>query len=190
MPLVPYARLSHVGILVWDLDRMIDFYRRILGLTLSDRGPSPRGDGDYAFLSRDPNEHHQVVFLTGRGANVPSQIVQLSFEMDNLASLRAMHAIVAADNEASDIQTRAHGIAWSMYFKDPEGNILETFVPSPWYIPAPAAVPFDFAMTDEEIFSTVRDRLKQRPGYTTYREWSEAASTRMLEAGVWPGPRS
>jgi catechol 2,3-dioxygenase len=190
MPLVPYARLSHVGILVCNIERMISFYTRILGLTISDRGPSPRGDGDYAFLSRDPKEHHQVVFLTGRRADVPSQIVQLSFELDNLASLRAMHAIVAADGEATDIQTRAHGIAWSMYFKDPEGNILETFVPSPWYIPAPAAVPFDFSMTDDQIFFSVRDALKQRPGYRTYREWSEEASKRMLEAGVWPGPRS
>lgn len=187
MAYIPYARLSHVGITVHDLDRMVAFYQRILGFTLSDRGPGPFGE--YAFLSRDPNEHHQIVFVTGRPAGMPSQIVQLSLELNSLADLRTMHAILGADNEVTDIQTRAHGIAWSMYFKDPEENIVETFVTSPWYVPAPSAVPFDFTMTDQEIFENVRDAVTQRPGYKTYQHWKDEAAERMLASGAWPGPK-
>jgi catechol 2,3-dioxygenase len=186
VPLIPYARLSHFGILVHEMDRMVAFYSRILGLTLSDRGPGPRGDGEYAFLSRDPAEHHQVVFKTGRKKDAPSQIVQMSFEMGSLADLRVMHGVVVTDEEATEVETRAHGISWSLYFKDPEQNIIEAFVTSPWYIPAPSAVPFDFSMTDEQIFHTVQEAVKKRPGYKPFRQWSEEAEKRMLETGAWP----
>jgi catechol 2,3-dioxygenase len=185
--IIPYARLSHVGILVRDIDTMINFYSRVLGLMVSDRGVGGPSKAEYAFLSRDPMEHHQVVFMTGRQKDVPSQIVQMSFEMGSLPDLRRMHDIVKADNEASDIQTRAHGIAWSLYFKDPEENIVETFVPSPWYVPAPSAVPFDFSMTDAEIFASVGEKVKQRTGYKSHNAWREEAEKRMLEAGVWSG---
>ena len=186
MAYVPYARLGHVGITVCNLDRMVAFYTRVLGFTLSDRGVTSWGQ-ELAFLSRDPNEHHQLVFGSGRPDGVPSQIIQLSLEMKSLADLRAMHAIVSKENEVTDIQTRAHGVAFSMYFKDPEANVVETFVPSPWYLPAPTAVPFDFSLSDAEIFESVRAQVKQRPGYKTYREWRDEAAKRMLDAGVWPG---
>ena len=75
-----------------------------------------------------------------------------------------------------------------MYFKDPEENIVETFVSSPWYVPAPSAVPFDFTMSDQEIFESVRDKVKARPGYKSYQDWKDEAAIRMLDAGVWPGP--
>ena len=186
MAYVPYARLGHVGITVRNLDRMIAFYTRVLGFMLSDRGTTSWGQ-ELAFLSRDPNEHHQIVLGAGRPADVPSQIIQLSLELKSLADLRAMHEIISKENEVTDIQTRAHGVAWSMYFKDPEENIVETFVPAPWYLPAPSAVPFNFAMSDVEIFETVRDQGKQRPGYKTYQQWRDEAAARMLDAGAWPG---
>lgn len=190
MAYVPYASLSHVGILVWDLDRMVDFYTRVLGFSVSDRGRSRATGADMAFLSRDPQEHHQVVFAEGRPKDHESQIIQISLKMGSLADLRAMHGIVRAENEVTDITTRAHGIAWSLYFKDPEGNVLEAFVPSPWYVHAPSAVPFSFDdQTDEEIFETVKSAVRTLPGFKTYAEWRAEAAVRMAESGSWPGPR-
>jgi catechol 2,3-dioxygenase len=186
MPAIPYARLSHIGISVRDIDRMIAFYRRVLGFLVSDRGPVR--DQEYAYLSRDPAEHHQIVFATGRPPGVPTQIVQLSLELGTIADLRAMHAIVTADPEAGDVSPRAHGVAWSLYFRDPEDNVVETFVPTPWYVPAPAVIPYDFSMTDEEIFEVVRRRVQEAPGYLTYREWQDRTAETMRKAGVWPGP--
>jgi catechol 2,3-dioxygenase len=190
--IIPYARLSHLGILVKDLDKMIDFYCRIIGLTLSDRGKPSGGPGvnqEYAFLSRDPMEHHQVVLVTGRNPDVPSQIVQMSFEMGSLPDLRAVHDLIKKDKDVTNIQTRAHGIAWSLYFDDPEQNILEMFVATPWYVPAPSVIPFDFSMTNEQIFTHVGEEAKKRPGYKPHNTWREEAEKRMLMAGVWPGPR-
>lgn len=185
---IPYASLSHVGITVRDLDRMVGFYGRVLGFMLTDRGPLPSGAAEYAFMSRDPDEHHQLVFATGRPADAPSQIVQLSLKMGSLADLRRMYGIVRDDAEAADPQTRAHGIAWSLYFRDPEDNTVECFTPSPWYVHAPSAVPFDFeTMTDEEIFDRVAAAVKQKPGYTSYAQWKASAAERMRAGGNWPG---
>lgn len=100
-------------------------------------------------MSRDPNEHHQLILVPGRPADVPSQIVQLSLKVPTLTDLRTIYGIVTADEDVRDIQTRAHGVAWSLYFRDPEDNTVEIFTPSPWYVHAPSAVPFSFdEMTD------------------------------------------
>jgi catechol 2,3-dioxygenase-like lactoylglutathione lyase family enzyme len=57
--------LSHFGIDVTDVDRMADFYTRVLGLLVSDRGPLENGP-TLVFLSRNPDEHHQLVLVSGR----------------------------------------------------------------------------------------------------------------------------
>ena len=36
--------LSHVGIHVRDIPRVVDFYTRFLGLAVADRGPNPNGE--------------------------------------------------------------------------------------------------------------------------------------------------
>ena len=50
--------MSHIGLYVHDLPRMEDFYTRVLGFTVTDRG-KVRG-ADIVFTSWDPKDHHQV----------------------------------------------------------------------------------------------------------------------------------
>tara|TARA_R110002126_G_scaffold9801_1_gene44139 strand:+ start:5862 stop:6437 length:576 start_codon:yes stop_codon:yes gene_type:complete len=188
MPKIPDAQISHIGIYVTGLDRMVDFYGRVLGFMVTDRGPLPSGAPEYVFMSRDPNEHHQLILVSGRPADVPSQIVQLSLKVPSLADMRIMYGIVTADADAHNIQTRAHGVAWSLYFRDPEDNTIEIFTPSPWYVNAPSAVPFSFDdMTDAEIYDHVSAAVKLKPGYSTYDEWREDAARRMRDGGHWSG---
>ena len=73
MTSVPRLSFSHVGIFVTDIARMEDFYTRVLGFTVTDRGDleTPRGRLQFVFLSRDPREHHQVVMASGRPADLP-----------------------------------------------------------------------------------------------------------------------
>ena len=56
--------MSHVGIFVHDLPMMEDFYTRVLGFTVIDRG-KVRG-ADIVFTSWDPKDHHQVTLVAGR----------------------------------------------------------------------------------------------------------------------------
>lgn len=43
MTKVPHFELGHVGIYVEDMDRMIAFYERVMGYSVSDRGKPPLG---------------------------------------------------------------------------------------------------------------------------------------------------
>ena len=58
-------RLSHVGLYVHDVPKMIDFYTSVLGFVVSDGAE----DGRITFLSRNPSDHHQVVLVRGRATD-------------------------------------------------------------------------------------------------------------------------
>jgi catechol 2,3-dioxygenase-like lactoylglutathione lyase family enzyme len=89
----PALSFSHFGFFVSNLARMVDFYCRVLGFTLSDQGDldTPRGPVSLAFLTRDVREHHQIVLATGRPDGISfNSINQISFRLESLAGLREM----------------------------------------------------------------------------------------------------
>ena len=56
--------VAHTVVYVHDVDKMIAFYRDVLGFEVADRGPL--GKNEIVFLSQIANHHHQVAFITGR----------------------------------------------------------------------------------------------------------------------------
>ncbi len=162
---------SHLGIHVTNLDKMVDFYTRVLGLVLSDRGTLPAGP-ELAFLSRSPDDHHQVVLATGRPAGPGFNVVnQISFKLPALDDLKAMHARVREEG-IKEFRIVTHGNAWSVYFPDPEGNSVELFVDTPWHTPQPFGEPFD-------IEAPVEALCRSRPGFMSRAEWRKAQVERM-----------
>src|SRR5262245_37175536 len=90
--------LSHVGLSCFNLARLEDFYTRVLGMTVTDRGSVPGGN-ELVFLTTDPAEHHQLVLASGRtegaiaegpvlGGGWGAAIFQLTFRLVDLATLR------------------------------------------------------------------------------------------------------
>src|SRR5579862_9086493 len=78
-------RLSHVGLYVTDVPKMIDFYTKVLGFVVSDGAP----DGRITFLSRNPSDHHQVVLVRGRETGDETMMVQqVSFNVGTLAAVQ------------------------------------------------------------------------------------------------------
>ena len=73
-------KFGHLGINVTEMQPMVDFYTRVLGFTVTDRGRSSRF-GELAFLSRDPDEHHQIVLADGKPADAMSTVNQISFRV-------------------------------------------------------------------------------------------------------------
>ena len=97
MDKMPDAQLCHIGLYAFDLETMVDFYSRVFGLTVTDRGHSKRGF-DIAFLSRDPAEHHQIAIAAGRPKDaVHSTVNQISFRVPDLAALRGFRVDSYAD---------------------------------------------------------------------------------------------
>jgi catechol-2,3-dioxygenase len=181
MSAIPNLSIDHFGINVVDLDRMIDIYSRVMGFSLNDRGETATGI-EMAFLSRSPEKHHQIVLAAGRSADTPSQINQISFRVDSLADLRRLNEMLEGEDEISELFVTTHGVSWSVYFKDPEGNRTEFFVETPWYTPAPRGMKLDLTRSDEEIYRTTEEALKQQPEFMTRADWGKQAAMRMQQA--------
>ncbi len=178
----PGAVLSHFGIHVTNIDPMVDFYTRVLGLMVMDRGTLADGP-ELVFLSRDPDQHHQLVLVTGRPADSGFNIVnQISFKLPTLDGLKSMYSRVRAEG-IEQFRVVTHGNAWSVYFADPEGNRVELFVDTPWHTPQPFAAPLDLAAPSEAIVAQTEALCRSRPGFSSRSEWRKTASEKMGVAG-------
>jgi catechol-2,3-dioxygenase len=169
----PGLSFSHIGLFVNDLPRMEDFYTRVLEFTVTDRGqlPGPNGPLDLVFTSRDPDEHHQIVLITGRPEEVSFNVInQLSLKADSLATLREMHRRLVAE-KARNITPITHGNALSVYALDPEGTRLELYMDLPWYVTQPMRVPVDFSLDDAALMRNVETHARSLPGFRPRSEW-------------------
>ncbi len=162
-------RFSHVGLFVMEMARMADFYTRVLGFAVTDEGKL--GESRLTFLSRDPADHHQIVLVEGRPEGLPDRIVnQVSFRLDSLADLQRFHRRVR-DEGARELVAVSHGNAWSIYFRDPEGNRIEVFTDSPWHVPQPVREPLDLDRPEAEILRETEAFCRSRPGFKPMQEW-------------------
>lgn len=171
------ARFSHVGLFVRHLDIMERFYAGFMGLTVTDRGDL--GTVRLVFLSGDPDEHHQIVLASGRPAAVPFNVVnQLSFKLDGLGELRRLHRGLAGQ-PVSEVAPVTHGMAWSVYFRDPEGNRVEAFVDTPWYVAQPVREPLDLARPEAEILAETEALCRRLPGFRPRADWRAEIAAKM-----------
>ncbi len=174
MARAPRISFSHLGIHVHDVEKMTAFYTGFMGFFETDRGTLDMlpGKPQIVFLSRDPNEHHQLALVEGRedGGGTARVVNQISFHLDSLDDLKALEAAL----EEEGIEPRmpiTHGNEWSLYFADPEGNGIECFVHTPWYVPQPIVEPFDISAPSDEILRETEARFSGRDGVKPYDQW-------------------
>jgi catechol 2,3-dioxygenase-like lactoylglutathione lyase family enzyme len=182
----PSLQFSHMGFSVHDQPRMERFYTDLLGFTVTDRGDLPGPDGkpiDLVFLSRDPNEHHQIVLAAGRPASIPhNPINQISLRTDDLHSLIALYRRFR-DAGVDELRPVTHGNAISLYFRDPEGNRLEVYIDTPWYVTQPMRVPVNMEQDEADIMRDVEAHARSLPGFRPIEEWRANVAARMAAAG-------
>jgi catechol 2,3-dioxygenase len=154
---------------VADAARMEDFYTRVLGFSVTDRGLL--GATKLVFLSRDPREHHQIVLASGKPESLPfNSINQISFRMAEFSGLREMHRRLEKE-EVRELRPVSHGNALSVYFLDPEGNRIELFVDTPWYCRQPVRIPMNISQKDEEIWAWAEAEARKQPDFMPVDEW-------------------
>ncbi|MGW4214473.1 VOC family protein [Lentzea sp. NPDC004789] len=117
--------LGHTGFWVDDLEKMRDFYARVLGLTVTDEDDER---GIVFFSSRPEEEHHEFVLQRGRTAPPGAKLThQVSWRVDSLESIIDFHHRFRA--EGIEVQQEVtHGNAIGIYFFDPEGNRNEVYL--------------------------------------------------------------
>jgi catechol 2,3-dioxygenase len=173
-------RFSHVGLFVAEMAPMVAFYRDGLGFVVTDAGRL--GDAALTFLSRDPREHHQLVLVEGRPPGLPDRIVnQVSFRADTLGDLLAFWRRIRRA-APRDLVSVTHGNAWSIYFRDPEGNRIEVFADTPWHVTQPVREPIDLDRSEAAILAETEAFCRSRPGFRPMAEWQQVVAARLAAA--------
>jgi len=83
------------------------------------------------------------------------------------------------DGKVKELYPVSHGNALSVYFHDPEGNRIELFVDTPWYVKQPLRVPMDMKMSDSELWAWAEREAKKMPGFRPVEEWRSEVARRM-----------
>lgn len=120
------TRLSHVVLYVNDLEKMVAFYRDVLGLVKYHEHP-----GRMVFLTPDPDvDDHQIALATGRERNAKI-IAHIAWRVETPAEVKAFYEKFKAQGVPIDhCVSHAYeemGNTVSCYFLDPEGNRLEIY---------------------------------------------------------------
>lgn len=134
------AALDHVCVCVTDIEASIGWYREVLGLTLR-HGDEPHfypsSEGSPAFLTPDGDERGGGVALLQlddptrrisdhRGAHFALRVDQAEFSRAAQGSLKSMLEEHRVHSEQSiSIEEFDYGIQRSLFFSDPDGNIVE-----------------------------------------------------------------
>ena len=168
----PRLSLSHTTIAVRDLETMVAFYTDVLGFHVTNRGAPGPGQPELAFLSQDPSEHHQMVFIEGMTPPDHEIVIadHLAFRTGSLDDLRAIGERLA-EAGVENVAPVSHGNAWSLYFNDPEGNGLECFVDSPFHVAQPYLEGLDLGASNDEIEATTRAELEDKPEFQPIEAW-------------------
>ena len=124
------------------------------------------------FLSRNPDEHHQLVLNPRQSQKtMESPVDHISFRVDSISRLRTFYSELEASPAA--LQTVSHGTTWSIYFRDPEDNRLELFTDTPWHVIQPCRFEIDLNMSDKEILEFTEHSIKNLPGFDKIKNWQE-----------------
>ena len=175
----PNIRLSHFELYVLDVATMEEFYQRYLGFVVTDRG---EGSDAMVFLSRNPEEHHQLV-LNPRQLLEPveSPVDHISFRMDSITDLRVFYK--ALQMSSTELQTVSHGTTWSIYFRDPEGNRIELFTDTPWHVNQPCKFDINFDLSNQDLLEFTENKIKDLPGFSKIEGSSESQAESLQTPG-------
>jgi len=147
--------LGHVGIYVRDLERMVAFYRDVMGMQVTKQN----WRAGAVFLSADADAvDHEIALMRGRPeAQDPHLIQQISMRVATLDDLRAFHRRFVTEGYRIE-EVVNHASAIGCYFFDPEGNRTEVFWVTGRPCWVPTVSPIDIHQSDEAVLAEV-DRV-------------------------------
>jgi catechol 2,3-dioxygenase len=167
----PPRMLSHMGIYVRDVSRMVEFCTTLFKLRITDRGFGRRFNNELVFLSAHPEHHHQFVLASGCPADNPqSTVMQLSLKVSTIEELRHCQA-TAPEVGAINSFTLNHGAALSLYFADPEGNTIEVYFDTPYYVAQPSGDRLELNKTDAEIMGETLTTSSSDSTFMLAEDW-------------------
>jgi catechol 2,3-dioxygenase len=155
-------RTGHLVLRVKDFERSKKFFTEVLGLPLV--GDNGRG---MLFFSPDVEANHHLLAIrqADEGARMPDPkqvgMEHVAYELGSFAELQEAYRIFK-ENNVKFHQVVFHGITKSIYFYDPDGNMLEVYcnVPSEEYR---KTVPNPYGLYGD-ISAELEGKQPQKPG--------------------------
>ena len=181
MTATPKPKLAHLGLFTRDIGPMLDFYTGPMGLTITDEGVYGDPPSKIVLMSNDPFEHQQFVLVQpGDPAADDDKMVaqQISFVVDSLEDLQALYGRVTEAGQSVD-RVITHGNAWSFYFHDLDGNRIECYCHTPWYVPQPHAHPIDLTLPADEVRAQTEAHCRATDGFMMVEDWRAKISAKM-----------
>ncbi|MBB2893812.1 VOC family protein [Flexivirga oryzae] len=167
------AELGHVGVRCFDVDLQLDFYTRVLGLTVTDHDPNL---GNYFLSARPEQEHHEFLLAKGRDVPLDGKLIQqVSFRCNNFEDVLGFYRRFKENDTKLDMIV-SHGNAVGVYFYDSEGNRAEVY----WQTGLVAKQPFiehiDIETPPEQLLDAIRASVEKygATGFTedSYLQWT------------------
>jgi catechol 2,3-dioxygenase-like lactoylglutathione lyase family enzyme len=136
---------GHVGLNVTDLDRSLDFYRKVFGFEVTAEGQDD--DRRWAFLSRD-GQLLVTLWQQSKGTfrtDTPG-LHHLAFQVETLVDVNTAAEVVrglgAEFAHDGVVPHSENGTSGGIFFRDPDGVRLEIYAPAgadPAAAPTPGA---------------------------------------------------
>jgi catechol 2,3-dioxygenase len=129
--MIGLARLGHVALFVADLDRARDFYVRLLGCHVLEEESAEHGRTAFLEIGEHGNTLDLVELPAGSAdaGTAPSPgrgLHHLAFETATREALRDAY-FTLVDNGTEVLYRVDHGSSQSIYFRDPDGHIVEIY---------------------------------------------------------------
>ncbi|MCH7911840.1 MAG: VOC family protein [Deltaproteobacteria bacterium] len=125
---IKIKRTGHLVLRVKNLERSKRFFTEVLGLSLS--GDNRKG---MLFFTTDFNVNHHMLAIreAPEGSPMPNPEKQVgmehvAYELGSFAELQEAYRIFKK-NDVRIRHTVFHGVTKSIYFFDPDGNLLEVY---------------------------------------------------------------
>ncbi|MEK7228520.1 MAG: VOC family protein [Candidatus Binatota bacterium] len=159
---IKIKRTGHLVLRVKDLERSKRFFTEVLGLPLV--GDNGKG---MLFFSPDVKDNHHVLAIrqANDGAPLPDPdqvgMEHVAYELASFTELQEAYRIFK-ENNVKIRHAVFHGITKSIYFYDPDGNMLEVYcnVPPEEYR---KSVPNPYSLYGD-ITAELVGKIPQKPG--------------------------
>ena len=133
--IIVHPKLMHYGLATANVDAMIDWYRKVLGMTVNNRLAIPAGAENrppfsgMAFVSNDEFDHRIVFFEIPGLVPDPDKrrhtgLQHVAFECDTLDDLLGTYTRLK-NLGILPLWAADHGVGTSIYYEDPEKNVVE-----------------------------------------------------------------
>lgn len=120
-------RIGHVVLKVRDIERSKKFYSEVLGLEIMKFEPAIK----MAFFASNGRDHHEIAAIEVEPTAPESTagavgLSHVAFRLRDKAHLRAAYAELKK-HAVAVVSAVDHGVTKSIYFRDPDGHLLEVY---------------------------------------------------------------